>query len=214
MSLRRTASASSLPRLLPSCCPAARYPSPGGFFVQEARRSGVCVTKMAQGRRPAFCCLSEECLLSGAGWWGWGGEDRRDRKVRSFFFEGADGQSLGTGAGEKFCSLLFFPLSLSRFIPADKDIDQVPAGRVLQVGSITRADVVFFFVLFCFITFRHVRAVEPQVLDVVLYSAASLFRFLPSTLPLPLPPSNCLVSLAAVGLAVLLTRFAEVCVAA
>lgn len=47
---------------------------PEGFFVQEARRSGVCVTKMAQGRRPAFCCLSEECLLSGAGGGGTGGQ--------------------------------------------------------------------------------------------------------------------------------------------
>lgn len=35
------------------------------LFVQEARRSRVCLTKMAQGRWPAFCCLSEECLLSG-----------------------------------------------------------------------------------------------------------------------------------------------------
>lgn len=83
---------------------------PEGFFVQEARRSGVCVTKMAQGRRPAFCCLSEECLLSGAG----GGGDRRGAGIeKSGAFEGAEGQSLGTGAGK-----IFPP---PRFIPADKD---------------------------------------------------------------------------------------------
>lgn len=46
-----------------SCYLECHFPS----FVQEARRNGLCVTKMAQGRRPAFCCLSEECLLSGAG---------------------------------------------------------------------------------------------------------------------------------------------------
>lgn len=53
--------------LLPKLLPRVPLHGPQSFFVQEARRSGVCVTKMAQGRRPAFCCLSEECLLSGAG---------------------------------------------------------------------------------------------------------------------------------------------------
>lgn len=97
MSLKRAA-----PRL-PSVSSAellSRVPlsEPEGFFVQEARRSGVCVTKMAQGRRPAFCCLSEECLLSGAG----GGGDRRGAGIeKSGAFEGAEGQSLGTGAGKK-----------------------------------------------------------------------------------------------------------------
>lgn len=47
------------------------------LFVQDARRSRVCVTKMAQGRRPACCCLSEECLLSR------GGEKKKKQGAKS-----------------------------------------------------------------------------------------------------------------------------------
>lgn len=34
-------------------------------YLFKKPEEAVCLTKMAQGRRPACCCLSEECLLSG-----------------------------------------------------------------------------------------------------------------------------------------------------
>lgn len=35
------------------------------LLFKKPEESGVCLTKMAQGLRPACRCLSEECLLSG-----------------------------------------------------------------------------------------------------------------------------------------------------
>lgn len=98
---------------------------PEGFFVQEARRSGVCVTKMAQGRRPAFCCLSEECLLSGAGG---GQEGSRDPKVRSFFLKGPKDSHSAPVPGR--CPLAAFLASSPPHSPAAAaDKDRPSSGR-------------------------------------------------------------------------------------
>lgn len=132
--------------LLPKLLPRVPFSGPKSFFVQEAQRSGVCVTKMAQGRRPAFCCLSEECLLSGAGGnrWGAGTEKSGDLK-------GLKGRNSPPMPNK-------YPLAAFAALSPQSNIDQVPTARVPQVGSITRVDVVF-----CFISFCHVRVIEPEV---------------------------------------------------
>lgn len=132
--------------LLPKLLPRVPFSWPESFFVQEARRSGVCVTKMAQGRRPAFCCLSEECLLSGAG-----GSRRGARTEKSGALKGLKGRN-SPPMPNKYPFAAFVALSLP------SNLDQVPTERVPQVGSITRVDVVV-----CFVTFCDVRVIEPGV---------------------------------------------------
>lgn len=46
----------------------------------------MCLTKMAQGRWPAFRCLSEECLLSGVG-----GTKEGSKELKVMSFDGAEG---------------------------------------------------------------------------------------------------------------------------
>lgn len=138
-------------RVFPACLllkllPRVPFSGQESFFVKEARRSGVCVTKMAQGRRPAFCCLSEECLLSGAGGNRWGAGTEKSGALK-----GPKGRNSPPMPNK-------YPLAAFVALSPPSNIEQVPTGRVPQVGSITRVDVVF-----CFVTFCHVCVVEPEV---------------------------------------------------
>lgn len=101
--------------------------------------------------------------------WCWrGGTGGEQGSKSQELLKGPKGSHSALVPGKYLLAASFFSASS----PPTK-IDQVPAGRVLQVGSITRLDVVF-----CFITFCHVRVVEPQV-GRRSYSTASLFYFLP-----------------------------------
>lgn len=76
------------------------------LFVQEALRSGVCLTKMAQGRRPACCCLSEECLLSGGKKREQGAKSHIGLKRSDSYTPGSERASLRSGLGHSFWIVL------------------------------------------------------------------------------------------------------------